>query len=167
MEQQSKAPTPSSGQAVILNDGEGEKILFRIGLMTFKVASAQTADQFMVCETELPPGAHVEPHAHPEAETFYILEGEFSFTVEGMVGSRTCKKGAFVSVPPQVTHSFRNSGDKKGKILGTMTPGGAQGLESLFRSFGVTLSAADPIPDLDEPVEKLLEALDQLRKKQH
>jgi hypothetical protein len=55
---------------VILQEGEGERILFRIGLMTFKVSSFQTDDNFMACETELPPEANVEPHSHPEAETF-------------------------------------------------------------------------------------------------
>ncbi len=97
-------------ETVILNEGEGEKILFRIGLMTFKVSSSQTNDNFMICETELPPEANVEPHSHHEAETFYILEGEFTFLVEGIDEPRICKKGAFVSVPPHITHSFINSG---------------------------------------------------------
>jgi quercetin dioxygenase-like cupin family protein len=69
-------------KTVVLQEGEGEKILFRIGLMTFKVSSNQTDDNFIICETELPPGVNVEPHSHPEAETFYILEGEFTFYVE-------------------------------------------------------------------------------------
>ena len=153
-------------ETVILNEGEGEKILFRIGLMTFKVSSSQTDNSFMICETELPPEANVESHSHPEAETFYILEGEFTFLVEGVNEPKICKKGAFVSVPPHVTHSFKNSGGKKGKIFGTMTPGGAQGLESLFRNFGVKLSNDDIIPDLNKPVEHLIQEITRLRSKQ-
>jgi quercetin dioxygenase-like cupin family protein len=148
---------------VILHAGEGEKILFRIGLMTFKVTSSQTADSFMICETELPPEANVEPHSHPEAETFYILAGKFTFYLEDMTKPIVCTKGAFISVPPNVTHSFKNSSGHKGKILGTMTPGGSQGLESLFRTFGVKLTAKDTIPDLNEPVEHLINSLNQLR----
>ncbi len=152
-------------ETVILNEGEGEKILFRIGLMTFKVSSSQTNDNFMICETELPPEASVEPHSHREAETFYILEGEFTFLVEGIDEPRICKKGAFVSVPPHITHSFINSGGTKGKIFGTMTPGGAQGLESLFRNFGVKLSDNDIVPDLNRPVEHLVEVINRLKSK--
>lgn len=154
----------SNWKAVVLQEGEGEKILFRIGLMTFKVSSSQTDDNFMICETDLPPGAKVEPHSHPEAETFYILEGEFTFYVEDLDKPIICKKGAFISVPPNVMHSFKNSSGHKGKILGTMTPGGAKGLENLFRTFGVKLSEEDFIPDLNQPVEHLLETIHDLRK---
>ena len=157
--------TTKKWETVILNEGEGEKILFRIGLMTFKVSSSQTNDNFMICETDLPPEANVEPHSHPEAETFYILEGEFTFLVDGFNEPKICKKGAFVSVPPYVTHSFKNSGGRKGKIFGTMTPGGAAGLESLFRNFGVKVSNDDIIPDLNRPVEHLIQEIDRLRSK--
>lgn len=166
MEQDSKINEAlTKWETVILNEGEGEKILFRIGLMTFKVSSSQTNDNFMICETELPPGANVEPHLHPEAETFYILDGEFTFLVEDINEPKICKKGAFVSVPPYVTHSFRNSGGRKGRIFGTITPGGAQGLESLFRNFGVQISDSSLIPDLDKPAEHLIEAINKLKGK--
>lgn len=148
---------------VILHEGEGEKILFRIGLMTFKVSSSQTNDNFMICETELPPEANVESHSHLEAETFYILDGEFTFFVENMNNPIICKKGTFISVPPYITHSFKNTGGSKGKIFGTMTPGGAQGLESLFRTFGVKLTNKDVVPDLNKPVKYLIEAINGLR----
>ena len=142
-------------ETVILNEGEGEKILFRIGLMTFKVASSQTNNAFVACETELPPEANVEPHAHPEAELFYILEGEFTFLVEGVAAPQVCKKGAFVLVPPYVVHSFKNTGARKGKIFGMITPGGAKGLESLFRNFGVQLSESDITPEMTTSISNL------------
>ena len=150
---------------IILQANEGEKILFRIGLMTFKVSSNQTDDNFMICETELPPKAYVEPHSHLEAETFYILEGEFTFYVEDMNKGVKCKKGAFISVPPHIEHSFKNTGGYKGKILGTMSPGGAKGLESLFRTFGVGLTDKDVIPDVNKPIEDWVKAVDNLREK--
>jgi quercetin dioxygenase-like cupin family protein len=150
-------------KSVILQEGEGEKILFRIGLMTLKVSSSQTDDNLMICETELPPGATVEPHSHPEAETFYILEGEFTFYVEDLDKPIACTKGAFLCVPPHIIHSFKNTGGRKGKILGTITPGGSQGLESLFRTFGVRVTDNDVIPDLNKPVEHLIETINNLR----
>lgn len=166
MEKKSKLDKPKQiWETVILKNGEGEKILFRIGLMTFKVSSFQTNNNFLICETALPPGANVEPHSHPEAETFYILEGEFTFSIEGLSEPKKCKKGAFVSVPPYVIHSFKNSGRRKGKILGTMTPGGDEGLESLFRNFGVKVADDYIIPDLNKTIEHLIQEIDKLRNK--
>ena len=117
----------------------------------------------MMCETELPPKAYVEPHSHPEAETFYILEGEFTFYVEDIDSGIKCAKGAFVSVPPNIEHSFKNIGGNKGKILGTIAPGGAKGLESLFRNFGVKFTDEDTIPDLNKPIEDWIKAVDTFR----
>ena len=164
MEQANKPIEASTKwESVILDEGEGEKILFRIGLMTFKVSPSQTNDNYMICETELPPGANVEPHSHPEAETFYVLDGEFTFTIKGIEGERKGKKGAFVSVPPYITHNFKNNGETKGKIFGTMVPGGSKGLESPFRNLGVQIADRSLVPDLDKPVENLIETINILK----
>lgn len=45
-----------------------------------------------------------------------------------------------------------------------MTPGGANGLESLFRTMGVSLDENDKVPDLNQPVEHLLEEIKGLEK---
>lgn len=155
--------TQPTWEPVILKANEGEKILFRIGLMTFKVSSFQTNDSFMICETELPPGANVEPHSHPEAETFYILDGEFTFYLDDINKPIKCEKGAFICAPPFTVHAFKNESQQSGRILGMITPGGATGLESLFRTMGVSLSEDDKVPDLNQPVEHLLEEIKRLR----
>jgi quercetin dioxygenase-like cupin family protein len=142
-------------EPIIRQPGEGEKILFKIGLMTFKAASASTDGHFVICETELPPGASVEPHRHPEAEVFYILDGLFEFRVGDMIHLASCGPGSFVSVPPDVLHAFGNSGRSSGRILGMMMPGGSDGLESFFRQVGVPISRDEEIPDLSRPVEHL------------
>ncbi len=83
-------------------EGKGEKILFRIGLMTFKVSSSMSNnnfDNFVICETAVPPGANVDAHSHSEAETFYILDGHFTFFVDNMNLPIICTQGAFVSIP--------------------------------------------------------------------
>jgi quercetin dioxygenase-like cupin family protein len=156
------AMNENHGKAVVLHRGEGEKILFRIGLMTFKVSSSMTNNNFVICETELPPGAAVDEHSHTEAETFYILEGDFTFFLDTMEAV-ICTQGAFVHVPPNVRHGFKNSGAKSGKILGTMFPGGENGLESLFRRMGIKLDDTDEIPDLNNPVESLLDTMNKMR----
>lgn len=151
------------GKAFVLKRGEGEKILFRIGLMTYKVSSSMSNNNFVICETELPPGAYVDEHSHPEAETFYILDGHFTFFLENMKLPVTCTKGAFVNVPSYVKHAFNNSGKNSGIILGTLFPGGANGLESLFRTMGIKLEDTDEIPDLNKPVQHLLDAIKKMK----
>lgn len=152
-----------SWEPVIRQPGEGEKILFKIGLMTFKVSSAQTDGHFMISETELPPKASVEPHHHPEAEIFYILSGQFTFSVGDMQTPTPCSPGTFISVPPHVIHAFANTGPSSGRILGFMTPAEPDGLESFFRQVGVLVTRDEEIPDLDQPVEHLQEAIAQRR----
>jgi len=144
-----------SWEPVIRQPGEGEKILFKIGLMTFKAPSSLTDGHFAVCETELPPEANVEPHHHPEAEVFYILDGEFTFYVDDMARPIPCGPGAFLCVPPHVVHAFANTGKSSGRILGMMTPGGPTGLESFFRQMGVPVDRDEDVPDLNKPVGHL------------
>lgn len=142
-------------QAVVRAEGEGERILFKVGLMTFKATSAETDGHFAFIETILPPGASVEPHQHPEAEMFYIVEGAFEFWVGDDTQAKVCGKGAFLCVPPHVRHAYRNHTGAPGKILGMLAPGGDGGLESFFRQVGVPLGEADAVPDLTQPVASL------------
>lgn len=140
---------------VMRAQGEGEQILFKVGLMTFKAASTETNGQFAFIETILPPGARVEPHQHPAAEVFYILDGEFTFWIGEDPQGTKCGKGAFLSVPPHVRHAYWNHTNVPGKILGMLAPGGDGGLETFFRQVGVPLTEGDEVPDLNQPVEHL------------
>jgi quercetin dioxygenase-like cupin family protein len=144
---------------IIRRPGEGEQILFKIGLMTFKASSAETDGQFALLETVLPPGARVEAHSHPEAEWFYILASEFRFRVGDPLEEVVVGPGAFLCVPPHVRHEYEHLGDTAGRLLGMMLPGGAGGLESFFRQVGVPVNGPDEIPDLDRPVGHLQAAI--------
>jgi hypothetical protein len=54
--------TPSmSWQTVVRRPGEGERVLFKVGLMTFLATSAETDGHVALLETVLPPSAAVEP----------------------------------------------------------------------------------------------------------
>lgn len=146
---------------IVLGAGEGEKLLFKTGLMTFKASSAMTGDQFMIAETELPPGVSVPPHSHPEAEVFYILRGEFEFRVGDMEQLHLCGEGAIVCVPPYVIHAFQNRLPSSGKILGMMMPGGGSGLECFFRQIGVPVGPDDEQPDMNQSADQLLQVISQ------
>lgn len=56
---------------------------------------------------------------------------------------------------------------RKGKILGTLLPGGGDGLERLFRNFGVELSDDDALPDLNQSVEYLENVINTLKKEKN
>ena len=150
-------------EAIVLQPFEGEKRLFKIGLMTFKARSAQTDYQFAFIETQLPPGANVQPHHHPEAEMFYIVDGQFDFWIGDTSRPVSCAVGAFICVPPHVKHAFANTGKSAGRIFGMLAPGSDDGLESFFRSMSIPINNPEEVPDLNQPVEHVQEIIAERR----
>ena len=142
-------------QTIVRRPGEGEQILFKVGLMTFRATSAETDGQFALIETVLPPGAAVEPHQHPEAEWWYVLAGEFRFVIGEPAEEVVVGPGTFVSVPPHVRHAYEHVGRIAGRLLGMLLPGGDGGLETFFRQVGVPVRGPADVPDLSQPVAHL------------
>jgi len=142
-----------SWESIVLQPFEGEKRLFKIGLMTFKAPSSKTDGQFAFIETQLPPGSNVERHHHPEAEMFYIVEGLFDFWIGDMSAPVSCGPGAFICVPPEMEHAFANTGTRAGRIFGMLAPGSHNGLESFFRTMSIPITDVNEVPDLNQPVE--------------
>ena len=144
---------------VVRRPGEGEQVLFKVGLMTFLATSAETDGHFALLETVLPPGAAVEPHQHPEAEWWYVLAGEFRFHVGDPATAVVAGPGTFLSVPPHVRHAYEQVGPTACRLLGMLLPGGDGGLETFFRRVGVPVRGPADVPDLDAPVEHLHAAI--------
>lgn len=73
---------------------------------------------------------------HGHDETFYVVDGEFEFTL----GSRTVSAGpgSFLLVKRGQPHGFRNSGRSQGRIVGTFAPGFAQYFRELAQIIGRT-----------------------------
>lgn len=59
--------------------------------------------------TRTPPGAAVDLHVHPYAETFVLLEGRGRWTVD--TEAVELEPDQIVVVPPDTPHGFRNVGD--------------------------------------------------------
>ena len=57
------------------------------------------------------PGEGPDLHVHPYEETFIMLEGVCTFTVDGNQIEATA--GEIMVVPPNTPHGFRNTGDKR------------------------------------------------------
>lgn len=102
---------PSAGEAAWVG---GEHI-------SFKVRGGDTGQAIAVLEDEVEPGYGPPPHIHvDENEIFYVLAGEFAFSL----GERTVEAppGTLVTVPKGQLHAFRNVGTERGRLLAIVWP---------------------------------------------
>ena len=106
-------------KAVVVRSGEGH----RVGNVEFLARSADTP-RFNLAVIEIQPHRGGPPiHAHTaEDDSFYILEGELTFTVEDEVVA--AGPGTFVLVPPGLQHTFRNDGDTVVRMVNIHAPAG-------------------------------------------
>jgi len=87
-------------------------------------------------------------HAHPaEAETFYVLEGEALFHLDG--AERAMGPGSFVSVPRGVPHAFLVR-SATARLLVLITPGSGA-MEAFLREAG------EPAPERTLPPQRPLD----------
>lgn len=75
-------------------------------------------DGLMHVEVHFEEGAEGSLHTHPHAQTTYVLEGEFEFTIGDE--TRIVKKGDTLYDAPNVLHGCRCI--KKGVLLDTFSP---------------------------------------------
>lgn len=75
----------------------------------------------------------VEPGQHETEETYVILEGEGTLTLQD--GKRTMKKGDFVYLPPRCLHGIENTGHEAMGVLSVP--------RLLTREVGMTIGLAE------------------------
>ena len=106
-------------RAVVVHSGEGH----HVGNVEFLARSVDT-DRFNLAIVTIAaqrPGP--EPHAHEsEDDSFYMLDGELVFTVDGE--EVTAGAGTFVLVPPGVEHTFANHSDEPARFVNVHAPAG-------------------------------------------
>jgi quercetin dioxygenase-like cupin family protein len=136
-----------SAKAVIRMPGEGKKIMLAGQPMEFLVTGEDTRHTSMF-EWTLPAGFSTGLHLHRvQEETFYVLEGECEWQVDGeLVRAKT---GAYLFIPPGVPHNIANAGDKPARILMTVSP---PGHEHYFEEL-VTVARRGGAPDADAIAE--------------
>ena len=113
--------------------GEGRSLWVLGELVTYKTASEQTGGAYSLFEVTTQPGVGPPPHVqHREDESFYVLEGEYEFLVEG----RTIKAGAgtLLYLPKGTLHAHKKVGGGVGRMLVSQTPGGLH--ERFFEEVG-------------------------------
>ena len=108
-----------AGRAMVVPPGEGQ----RVGNVEFLATSEDTPRFNLAVITMKPHREGPEEHAHTaEDDSFYVLEGELTFTVDGE--EVVAGAGTFVLVPPEVPHTFANRGDAVARVVNVHAPAG-------------------------------------------
>lgn len=119
----------------------------------FLATGEETGGKYAMFEATVPPGGGPPPHSHGrEEESFYILEGEITFTVNGQ--QIVAGAGTFANMPIGSLHCFKNASDKMARMIISVAPAG---LENMFFEIGKPLAAGEsPQPPSQAEIEKLL-----------
>jgi len=128
-------------------------------LMTFLATAEDTQGKFALIEAVARKGNVPPPHIHHrEEETFYVLEGEMTFSVGGQTIKAT--PGTMVCLPRDVAHSFVIDSEQ-GRVLILLTPAG---LEGWFKEFSEPAPAMTLPPPVETPyseIQRMLEVAPQ------
>jgi quercetin dioxygenase-like cupin family protein len=140
-------------QPTIRRPHEGQAIAVVGDVYRFLATGAETDGKYATFEALVPPGGGPPPHIHSrEEESFYILEGEVTFTV----GDErfTATTGTFANMPVGSLHSFKNVSGKTARMIISVAPAG---LENMFLEVGQSIGWGEPPPHPSATdIEKLL-----------
>jgi len=142
----------STKQPFIVNPGEtrGENALGIFGnWIWIKLSGADTDGNYTIFEGEVAPQSGPPLHRHGrEDETFYVLEGEFVFEVEGK--RIYAGPGCTVHAPRGQAHRFQNAGTTVGRLLTVSQPAG---LDAFFTDIDRATGGANvPNPAIVLPI---------------
>ena len=138
-------------QIVVRGAGEGRALLVGGGdRVTYKVRTAETDGAYFCFEASTTPGFGPPLHTHAYRELFYVLEGEYEFTVEreGELQTIVGGVGTTIAVPPDVPHTFKNASGAPARLLFVHQPAA---LEEFFEDFGVPVNGKDEAGDVEPP----------------
>ena len=110
--------------------------------VVIKATGEQTGGMATILETTVPAGGGPPRHLHErESETFYVLEGEFEFEIDG--DKYNLKQGDFFAAPANVPHQFRNTATSPSKLLVVCQPAGFENFIEAFAQIPLD-AAPDP-----------------------
>ena len=115
-------------------------------LLTFLATGEETRGQFALMEQVARKGNVPPRHIHHrEDETFYVVEGEMTFSV----GDQTIKAtaGTMVFAPRDIAHSFTIDSEQV-RLLVMVAPAGAEGF---FKACSVPAPSMTLPPPMGEP----------------
>ena len=104
---------------------EGKSFWLLTDRFTFKVVGDETNGAFSVAEVVAGPELGPPPHIHHFAdESFFILEGQFDFSLDGKAFSAGV--GSFVHLPKGIVHTHRAGGGAPARALVIQAPAGVE-----------------------------------------
>jgi len=111
-------------ETIVRHTDEGEATWFLNGLMTTKASSAETGGAYALTEHLVTSAANPPMHIQTdEEESFYVLEGEVEFEVDG--STVLGRPGSFALVPRGAAHTFRVVSPTARMLVITSAPQGA------------------------------------------
>ena len=121
----------SSDTPHTVGSGDGRSVDLGVVRMRVLAAGDTTSRAFTLAEFAGGSGPWTVPHIHREMEeSFYVLDGSFTFTVAGR--DIEAGPGSYVLVPRGTPHVMA-AGPDGGRFLTLMVPGG---LEEMFFELG-------------------------------
>ena len=111
------------GSAPFIHGVDTAPAYWWLNILWIVLASGEdTGGRYSLMEEWLPKGAGAPPHKHTWSdETYYILEGEFTFLIGEEI--RTARQGDYVMVPRNTRQAFRVDSETA-KFLNGYTPAG-------------------------------------------
>jgi quercetin dioxygenase-like cupin family protein len=140
-------------KAKIVEPNKGKHLAVAGDINTILASKEDTGGTYSFIEARVFPGGGPIPHIQTrEHEGFYMIEGRLTFDVDGHTFE--AKPGAFVNVPPNVLHSFKNETNETAKVIIVLSPAG---MEHLFVEVGIESSgnSVRPPPFSDAQKQKL------------
>ena len=140
--------------ATIRREGEGPRIAIVGDEYHILVTGQETGGRYAMWDAIIPPGGGPPPHIHRrEEESFYVLDGEITFMVEGETS--IAGPGTFASMPLGSLHNFHNATDQPARMLISVAPAGFE--QMLFEAGRVLMPGETASPPTKQEIEKLLE----------
>ncbi|WP_439621503.1 cupin domain-containing protein [Gemmata sp.] len=139
----------------IRTPAEGRTIAVVGDIYRFLATGKETNGKYATFEALVPPGGGPPPHVHSrEEESFYVLEGEVTFTVNGERIVATA--GTFANMPVGTPHAFKNESARPARMIISVAPAG---VEEMFFEFGVPVApgAQTAPPPTEAEIKKLIE----------
>lgn len=127
---------------IIIPPAQGR--IYEMGRMRaiFKADDEESAGQYSVSEWWLEPGTRGPGvHSHSEDHIFYVIEGTLSVCLDGNWSQ--ADKGAYVLIPGDTPHDFRNSGTIRAGFIAFNTPGGFEARMKGADGISAALSAEE------------------------
>ena len=122
-------------EVTVVRPGAGEEVAMPGFGAIFKISSQSNGGEVAILEHPFSVGLITAPHRHTR-------EDEHSIVIEGEIGFRSDDSevvlgpGGFITKPRGQMHAMWNAGDKPGRIVEIITPGG---FETYFRELGELL----------------------------